>query len=353
MFENPDYERSSQSEGRDPERGQDRGRGQGPRRGSKKSTYRQTSRGSRGGTQYSPRRPGGRIIVRRIVVLENPKAGSYKENSVTKLIGGLEANGFEVERICPDSARQLADEAESRVRRRPYALIAAGGDGTANLVSRALISSQVRLGILPLGKFNNIFRSLIGKPSVALALAAINNGATRRIDHGVVAGQPFLGSISLGLIPRLTEELTNRSCPIMGFGWSRLANRVAENLERPRLGIKVDSFRFDIEPFLVSIHLMPYSVGLPFAPSAVPDDGKFEALLDMSANGDIVGKFVSGIYRRKYFFEGEVRLFRGEQISIGPVKGRTLYLDGELIKIPTNTVDVTLVSRKINVCVLK
>ena len=349
MSENPDNKRSAQSGRRD----SGRGRGQGPRRGPQRSTYRQSSRRDRGAGQYARRRSGGRNTPRRIVVLENPKAGSYKENSVAKLIGGLKANGFEVERIRPDSAHQLAGEAESRIRLRPYALIAAGGDGTVNLVSRALISSIVRLGILPLGKSNNIFRSLIGKPSVASSLAAINSGATRRIDHGIVAGQPFLGSISLGLIPRLTEELSHRSSPIIGFGWSRLATKVAANLERPRLGIKVDSFRFDIEPFLVSIHLMPYSIGLPFAPSAVPDDGKFEALLDMSSNGDIVGKFVSGIYRRKYFFEGDVRLFRGERISIGPVKGRTLYLDGELIEIPTNTVDVTLVSRRINVCVLK
>lgn len=244
----------------------------------------------------------------------------------------------------------MAIEASRAITRKPYALIAAGGDGAVNLVARALVGSGVRLAIFPLGKFNNIFTSLYGKPSPARATEIIMSDETRTIDCGKVSGQPFFGSIGLGLLPALQRALENRSLPRFGMSWGRLVAQVVAGIERSHTPVKVDSYRFDLQSLLVNVNLLSYSAGLPLAPAALSDDHKFDVTLDMGAEGAPLSKVMRDIYKRKYFFDNGVRLYRGEAITIGSVKGRTLYLDGELIEIPTNTLEVTFYSKRLKIC---
>lgn len=309
------------------------------------------------GTQARSRRPNQRPHQRvyrprkkRLVILENHHSSGYREGAVDQLASTLREKNFDVERLQPASPKAMAIEASRAITRKPYAMVAAGGDGAVNLVARALVGSGVRLAIFPLGKINNIFISLYGKPSAAKAIGIIMSDQTRTIDCGKVSGQPFFGSIGLGLLPALQRALENRSLPRFAMGWSRLVAQVVAQLKRDHIPVKVDSYRFDLQSLLVNVNLLSYSAGLPLAPAALSDDHKFEVTLDMGVEGAPLSKVMRDIYKRKYFFDNGVRLYRGEEITIGSVKGRTLYLDGELIEVPTNTLEVTFYSKRLKVC---
>ncbi len=294
---------------------------------------------------YRPRK-------KRLVVLENHHSSCYRKSAVDQLVSTLREKNFDVERLHPENSKAMAIEASRAIKRKPYAMVAAGGDGAVNLVARALVGSGVRLAIFPLGKFNNIFTSLYGKPSPGKAMEIIMSDETRTIDCGKVSGQPFFGSIGLGLLPALQRALEVRSLPRFAIGWSRLVAQVAAEIKRDYTPVKVDSYRFDLQSLLVNVNLLSYSAGLPLAPAALTDDHKFDVTLDMGADGAPLSKVMRDIYKRKYFFDNGVRLYRGEEITIGSVKGRTLYLDGELIEVPTNTLEVTFYSKRLKVCSL-
>ena len=279
--------------------------------------------------------------ARLIILFENSQATAFKPETVTKFVAELEAKGFAVKRVAPTSAHDMTISASDARTARPWALVAAGGDGAVNLVARTLVGSPIRLGILPLGKCNNIFRSLVGEPSPAAALKVISEGGARMIDCGKVAGQPFFGSIALGLLPQMAEELKGRALPKLGLGWSHLASRASASVRRERTGIKIDSMKFEASPLTLSVNLLPYSVSLQLAPSAILDDQRFEITIDNETSSEPLSKFIRAVFKKKYIYHDEIRVFRGQEISLGPVKGRTLYLDGELITIPTNTIDVT------------
>ncbi|MFQ5606655.1 MAG: diacylglycerol/lipid kinase family protein [Candidatus Zixiibacteriota bacterium] len=293
---------------------------------------------------YSPRK-------KRLITLENPESSLFRGSVIDDFVRKLNERGYDVERVRPSGPKAMATEASRAIKKKPYAMIAVGGDGAVNLVARALVGSPVRLAILPQGRFNNIFNSLVGAPSSARALEAITSEKVQALDCGKVSGQPFFGSIGLGLAPALQRALASRALPRFSIGWSRAITRALAETDRSRTPVKVDSYRFDIDSLLINVNLLSYSAGLQLAPSALADDHKFEVTLDMGVEGTPVAKVVRDIFRKKYHFDNGIRLYRGEEITIGAVKGRTLYLDGELIKVPTNTLEVTFYSKRLKLCV--
>jgi diacylglycerol kinase family enzyme len=78
-------------------------------------------------------------------------------------------------------------------------VVVAGGDGTVGFVLRALAGTSVRIGILPLGTYNNFARSLNLPEDVDRAVEVIRRGRTHPLALGRVNGHPFLEAAALGL----------------------------------------------------------------------------------------------------------------------------------------------------------
>lgn len=78
-------------------------------------------------------------------------------------------------------------------------VIVAGGDGTVGAVVRALAGSRRRLGILPLGTYNNFARGLAIPSGLDRAIAVIRAGATRPVTLGRINGKYFLEAAAIGI----------------------------------------------------------------------------------------------------------------------------------------------------------
>lgn len=99
------------------------------------------------------------------------------------------------------------------------AVFVGGGDGTVSEVARELVHTPATLGVLPIGTFNNIARSLGIPTDLAEACAIINRGNIREIDVGVANDDHYFfeaagAGLDATLFP-LGEE-------IKGGRWSRV-----------------------------------------------------------------------------------------------------------------------------------
>jgi len=85
-------------------------------------------------------------------------------------------------------------------------IVAAGGDGTINLVAGLVLARDLPFGVIPLGTFNYFARDL-GIPLEPRAAAlAIATGHLRRVHVARVNGHLFLNNASFGLYRELLEQ---------------------------------------------------------------------------------------------------------------------------------------------------
>ena len=89
---------------------------------------------------------------------------------------------------------------------RPRTLIVGGGDGTINTAAAVCASSDVVLGLLPLGTLNHFAKDL-GIPVVLDgALDVVAAGNVRTVDAGEVNGRLFVNNSSIGIYPFLVDQ---------------------------------------------------------------------------------------------------------------------------------------------------
>jgi diacylglycerol kinase (ATP) len=96
-------------------------------------------------------------------------------------------------------------------------IIAAGGDGTLlNAIGKAL-NRDLPLGVIPLGTFNDLARTLEIPMDVRDAIDVIANGRERSIDVGRVNGKYFVNESSIGISSRISRMQTPELKQRFGF----------------------------------------------------------------------------------------------------------------------------------------
>jgi len=82
----------------------------------------------------------------------------------------------------------------------PHAtVVVAGGDGTIGRVARALAGTRRRLGLLPLGTYNNFARALGIPVRLERAIEVVHAGRVTGVTLGRINGRPFLEAAALGV----------------------------------------------------------------------------------------------------------------------------------------------------------
>jgi diacylglycerol kinase family enzyme len=283
-------------------------------------------------------------------IIVNPKASDFSRDRVTTLIDQIKQTGARYYIFEHRSTEETASLVKRVVSKRPAGIVACGGDGTVNLVARNMIRRTTPLGIFPLGRFNNIYRSLLGTPDIKNAIGHILSGKDRKIDYGLASGQFFLGTVAIGLIPELYDALTRKKkSPRFAISWSRIAAQAAANASIDALSVKVDAFGFKLTPQTVTISLLSHCLGLPFVPASLTDDGRCEIVFDVGQRKAIMSEYIRQIFKGKHIYSDEIRLFRGEKISLTPMEGRKIYIDGEITRCRTRELAIETVPKRIRI----
>lgn len=223
---------------------------------------------------------------RRFAFLVNPRAGAGRsvhrleqllgrrpllaESSMVRTAGTLEETAGWLERLAPGTVP-----------------VAAGGDGTLNLLVRATRLARcpgMTLGLLPLGTGNAVAHSL-GFGRVEAAATVLHLGQARPLDLFVTThpGAPLaIASISVGFEAHVMTQVSRFQTwrRLWGgvTGLAQAAMRMTEGVT-----IRLDGHRW-LEPdrvfFTAGLYnLRRYAFGRLVFPEAALDDGRGEAML--------------------------------------------------------------------------
>ncbi len=96
-------------------------------------------------------------------------------------------------------------------------IIAAGGDGTLLSAIASALGRGLPLGVIPLGTFNDLARTLQIPMDIRGAIEVIANGQERSIDVGRVNGHYFVNESSIGISSRISRLQTPELKQRLGF----------------------------------------------------------------------------------------------------------------------------------------
>ena len=215
------------------------------------------------------------------------------------------------------------------VEERHDAAIAAGGDGTAGGVARALVGTNVTLGIVPFGTFMNVARAIgIPRDDPAAAAALIARSMPRAIDVGEVAGQLFFEAAGIGLDADAfgagrAIRRGERALAVEAFG-ALLRRRSA------RVKVEIDgraSWHHVLEAVVCNGSW--YGWGFEVAPGAIVDDGKLDLVLFGDSRRRVLRELIAAAIARDRPARG--RRYRGRRITLSSSRELAVHADGAVI----------------------
>jgi YegS/Rv2252/BmrU family lipid kinase len=210
------------------------------------------------------------------------------------------------------------------------AIVVAGGDGSfVRLIGRAL-ELGVPMGLVPLGTFNDLARTLGIPFDVGEASAVIASGNTRRIDVARVNGAHYVNEASIGLSSRITSLQRSRDKQrfalgaILGSAWQalRYARPFAVEIS---FGGRCERLR----AFQVTVANSHRFGGVITVEDAAIDDGLLDCYVLEGAGFPPLLALARAVARRRRPHDGAVRAFRSVSFAIGTRRPRRISADGE------------------------
>ena len=217
-------------------------------------------------------------------VVANPASGlGLSRRKANRLIAALDGHGFEARPAwTPDDRASMVARANVDLSCR--CLVAVGGDGTVS----ALINEKPRvpITILPTGTENLAARHFRLKGNPDVLARTIAEGRIVPVDVGLANGRRFLLMTGFGFDG---DVVTRHHGMRTASGYVRTTHRAAyvEPILRsslsyafPRIAVRIEDPGAEetlVGTTIFAFNLPRYALNLPFAPSALQDDG----LLDL------------------------------------------------------------------------
>jgi diacylglycerol kinase (ATP) len=123
------------------------------------------------------------------------KAGSFNAALFPKIVAAL---GDVITRDIEEVGDTSAILREAKDQQCDWIAVA-GGDGTVESVAAAVVGTQIPLGVIPAGTFNNFARSLDLPLDPIEACKVVVAGNVRNVDVGFANGRPFFECLGSGL----------------------------------------------------------------------------------------------------------------------------------------------------------
>lgn len=217
----------------------------------------------------------------RAVAIANPRAGVAARRA---------ADAMRRHRLWPDletwttSGPGEAHELARRAAESGYeAVLAVGGDGTANEVASGLLGSATALGVVPAGSGNGLARTLRIPIDADRALHELAAAATLRMDVGRVNGRPFLNVAGAGFDAAVGEAFHERA--LRGgrrgvMNYARIAFAMSWTYRCGGFALQAGDERFEGQAWLVSfVNGRQYGGAAVIAPGARLDDGLLDVVV--------------------------------------------------------------------------
>jgi len=269
----------------------------------------------------------------KVRMIVNPVAGRGRGRMLAgRLEDALDRRGIAVD-VVYTGARGDAERAAAA----PGfdAILAVGGDGTANECLNGMVDSEAALGVVSAGTANVVARQIrAGKDLEGLA-DLVKDNRTLPIDLGLWNGRRFIMGAGAGLDAAVvTAVQSSRQGPSSIWHWVVPSLRTILSYPVPRVKVTVDGNVLSECGEYAIVGNCIYSAGIfPATPLAKIDDGLLDVVVVEGVSAWRMACLAVGVWRPGFIEWPYIRYAQGESITFEPVEGHEaapLQVDGDM-----------------------
>ncbi|MBF0680785.1 MAG: diacylglycerol kinase [Devosia sp.] len=220
-------------------------------------------------------------------------------------------------------------------------VVAAGGDGTITALANAILGSDKKLGILPLGTVNALAKDLNIPLDLDLALDVLGTQACRTIDVGRVDGRVFLHKVVVGVVPELAagrEHIRGRTDLRAKLGFFLFILRRLARTKRFAVAMDLGDGQTRIErvqALAVASNAYEQGVGRIFSRQRL-DEGSLYVYFLSHLNIRDFFRLCSGMVMGTWQNDSELTILKTRQVTMTTRKrAMNVMFDGEVEKLAT------------------
>lgn len=273
------------------------------------------------------------MAKKKILFIVNPISGTGSKLSVYRDIRRyVSAEKFDISICHTKYAGHASKLAHQAVKEGVDIVAAVGGDGTVNEVARALVRTEIALGIVPCGSGNGLARHLHIPMNTVRALSIINEAEICDLDHGVIDGRPFFCTCGTGFDAFVSMKFA--------AGGKRGPKTYLENVLKGWLKYKPEVYTIENEDgtlqmraFLIACaNASQYGNNAYIAPHASMEDGLMDVILMEPFNALEAPVIAAQLFTKQLPGNSHIKTFRARKIIIHRSEDGIAHCDGDPIE---------------------
>jgi YegS/Rv2252/BmrU family lipid kinase len=238
-----------------------------------------------------------------------------------------------------DAITDMRVEVKECISKKKYdVVVAAGGDGTANLIAGTLIGLDIAMAIIPFGSGNGLARHLKIPLRWKNAVDCVLNGQVMVMDAAMMNENYFFCTAGVGFdahIGHIFAQLKKRG----PLSYVKSVIKEFRKYKPQKYQITVDGEEMEREAFLITVaNAGQYGNNAWIAPRASISDGLLDVTLLSRFNTLQAPLLAHRLFHRSFDKSKKVEVFRGKNISILSQNSMPAHFDGEPASMPEKIV---------------
>lgn len=295
------------------------------------------------------------IHRKKIYLIVNPVSGTSRnaKNKLPEITSRfLDHSEYDVHFMFTAYAGHAHEIAKQAVSENVYCVVAVGGDGTVNEVARALVNTEVILGIIPLGSGNGLARDLqiSTNPQKAMKVIAENN--VLRMDYGIANDHIFFCTCGVGFDAIVASNINGRKHRGIFMYMKEMTDTFFK--QKPQTyEIVYPGGHIKNQMFLVTCaNAGQYGYNAYIAPHADIQDGQFDVTLLEPINLLNVPMIGAQMFAKNLDENKKITTIRTSELTIIREKEGPMHLDGDAFQ-SEREINIRLVPKGLKVLVPK
>ena len=255
----------------------------------------------------------------------NPISGTGKQKGIEELI----QNNLQIEYdiFYTEKGGDATILSQKAINDKIDIAVAVGGDGTVNECAKALIGSDIALGVIPCGSGNGFAYHLGMEKDIEKAIKQLNTCSVNTVDSCTANEEEFVNVSGIGFDAHIAKLFANNRK--RGF-FIYLKLILKELTYRPKAyKLEYEGKRIKVRAYLISFaNASQYGNDFKISPNASVCDGLIDFVIVKEFSKWKIPFFLYMIAKGKAHLSEEIELIQAKEMII-EAKNGLLHLDGE------------------------